>query len=91
MRDLGQSDPADDRAKLILHRLVARRLRANPALLEEARTRLQSLEGTAPDYMVEWTRGLERPAEDIANLIGSRSDKMKHQGFVTFSSARRVR
>ena len=71
-------ESVNDRAKLILHRLVARSLRANPALLEDARTRLQSLAGPAPDYVIQWARVLDRPAEDVANLIGSRSDQMTH-------------
>jgi|GEM_PF-1058558 len=71
-------ETVNDRAKLILHRLVARSLRANPALLDEARTRLQSLEGPAPDYVIHWVRVLDRPAEDVADLIGSRSDQMTH-------------
>ena len=41
-------ESVNDRAKLILHRLVARRLRANPLLLDEARTRLQSVERPPP-------------------------------------------
>ena len=71
-------ETVNDRAKLILHRLVARRLRANPALLDEARSRLKSLERPAPDYVNQWARLLERPAEDVANLIGSRSEQMTH-------------
>lgn len=69
-------ESVNDRAKLILHRLIARSLRANPALLEDARTRLQSLTGPAPDYVTEWARALDRPLEDVANLIGSRSEQM---------------
>ena len=71
-------ESVNDRAKLILHRIVARRLRANPSLLDEARTRLQSLAGPAPDYVTEWARVLDRPAKDVANLIGSRSEHMTH-------------
>lgn len=71
-------ESVNDRAKLILHRLVARRLRANPSLLDEARARLQSLEEPAPDYMIQWARVLDRSAEDVADLIGSRSDQMTH-------------
>ena len=71
-------ESVNDRAKLILHRLVARRLRANPALLEDARTRLQSLAGPAPDYVIQWARVLDRSAEDVADLIGSRSEQMTH-------------
>jgi uncharacterized protein YdbL (DUF1318 family) len=71
-------ETVNDRAKLILHRLVARSLRANPALLDEARTRLQSLGGAAPDYVVQWARVLDRPAEEVADLIGSRSEHMTH-------------
>ena len=68
----------NDRAKLILHRLVARRLRANPALLDDAKTRLQLMEGPAPDYVAQWVHVLERPAEDVAYLIGSRSEQITH-------------
>jgi hypothetical protein len=71
-------ESVNDRAKLILHRLVARSLRAKPALLEDARKRLQSLEGPAPDYVTQWARVLDRPAEDVADLIGSRSELMTH-------------
>ena len=71
-------ESVNDRAKLILHRLVARSLRANPSLLDEALARLQSLEGPSPDYVIEWARVLERPAEDVAKLIGSRSKHMTH-------------
>ena len=71
-------ESVNDRAKLILHRLVARRLRANPSLLDEALGRLRSLEGPAPDYVTEWARVLERPADDVAKLIGSRSEQMTH-------------
>ena len=71
-------ESVNDRAKLILHRLVARSLRANPSLLEDARTRLQSLAGPAPDYVIQWARVLDRPAEDVADLIGSRSEHMIH-------------
>ena len=71
-------ESVNDRAKLILHRLVARRLRANPAILDEVSARLQSLEGPAPDYVTEWARVLDRSAEDVADLIGSRSEHMTH-------------
>jgi hypothetical protein len=71
-------ESVNDRAKLILHRLVARSLRANPALLEDARTRLQSIAGPAPDYVIQWARVLDRSAEDVADLIGSRSELMTH-------------
>jgi hypothetical protein len=71
-------ESVNDRAKLILHRLVARRLRANPSLLDEARTRLQSLAGPAPDYLIQWARVLDRSAEEVADLIGSRSERMTH-------------
>ena len=71
-------ESVNDRVKLILHRLVARSLRANPALLDEARARLQSLEGPAPDYVTQWAQVLDRPPEDVAKLIGSRSEHMTH-------------
>lgn len=78
LKPIVNRESVNDRAKLILHRLVARRLQANPSLLDEALVRLQSLEGPAPDYVVEWSRVLDRPAEEIAKLIGSRSQQMTH-------------
>ena len=76
LKPIVNRESVNDRAKFILHRLVARRLRANPSLLDDARRRLRSLEGPAPDYVTEWARVLDRPSEDIAKLIGSRSEKM---------------
>ena len=32
---------------------------------DDARTRLQLLEELAPDYVTEWARLLDRPAEDV--------------------------
>ena len=78
LKPLVNRETVNDRAKLILHRLVARRLRVNAALLDEARSRLKSLAGPTPDYVNEWARLLARPAEDVANLIGSRSEQMTH-------------
>ena len=71
-------ESVNDRAKLILYRLVARSFRTNPALLEDARARLQSLEGPVPDYVIAWAQVLERRAPGVAKLIGSRSDRMNH-------------
>jgi hypothetical protein len=78
LKPVPNRESVNDRAKLILHRLVARSLRANPALLEDARTRLLSLAGPAPDYVIQWAHLLDRPADDVANLIGSRSEHMTH-------------
>ena len=78
LKPVANRETVNDRAKLILHRLVARRLRADSGLLDEARSRLKSLEGPAPDYVTQWAKVLERPTEDVANLIGSRSEQMTH-------------
>ena len=78
LKPAANRETVNDRAKLILHRLVARSLRANPAVLEDARTRLQSLAGPAPEYAIQWAHVLDRPAEGVADLIGSRSEQMTH-------------
>ena len=78
LKPLVNRETVNDRAKLILHRLVARRLRSDPSLLHDARVRLQSFEGPAPDYVIAWAQVLERPAPEVAKLIGSRSDRMNH-------------
>ena len=78
LKPIVNRESVNDRVKHFLHRFVARGLRANPSLLDEARGRLRLLEGPAPDYASEWRRVLEQPAWDVAKLIGSRSAKMTH-------------
>jgi hypothetical protein len=44
----------NDRAKLIMHRLIARRLKGEPGALIEVRARLDEVGDTPPAYVDEW-------------------------------------
>lgn len=48
----GYEEAVNDRAKLILHRLIARRLAREPGLIEAARSRLSG-SVSAPDHVRE--------------------------------------
>jgi hypothetical protein len=69
-------EAVNDRAKLILHRLVARRLRRDPALVEQARARLCEMTSIAPDDLEAWTDLLNAPVTTLAHKLGERSDTM---------------
>ena len=67
-----------DARSLALHCLVARKLMANPALLEQAHSTLRRWSAQAsqplPAYFAEWERILERPPEQIAGFLVQMSD-----------------
>jgi hypothetical protein len=65
----------NDRAKLLLHRLVARRLAREPGLIEAARSRLDPSIG-APDHVREWDELLRLEPGLIRRALVSRSERM---------------
>jgi len=58
-----------------MHCLVARKIRANPALITHARSTLARWRAQAaepvPSYFLEWGRILEGSAEEIAAFLAS--------------------
>ena len=72
-------ESVNERAKLIMHRLIARRLARDPALVERARdlVRRRLAEGAALDYAAEWDRLLGRGPADVRRAIVSRSPEME--------------
>jgi hypothetical protein len=66
----------NDRAKLILHRLIARIIRKDPKLIEEARQKLASVAAPVPEYVQAWRQILELPPLAIAREIGIRTERM---------------
>lgn len=66
----------NDRAKLILHRLISRIIRKDPRLIDEARQKIASVSGPVPEYMGAWRQILDLPADEIAKEIGNRSERM---------------
>lgn len=65
----------NDRAKLLLHRLVARRIAREPGLIEAARSRLDPSRG-APDHVREWGELLRLEPGLIRRALVSRSERM---------------
>jgi hypothetical protein len=69
-------ETVNDRAKLILHRLIARRLSREPDLIVAARSRLSVSDG-APDYVKEWDELLRLEPSLIRCALTSRSERME--------------
>jgi hypothetical protein len=59
-------EKVNDRAKLIMHRFVTCSIWKDPTLLEAARRRLETLEGSVPEVIEAWRRILDQPAHDVA-------------------------
>jgi len=71
------SEAVNDRAKLMMHRLIARQLRNQPELLERARERLG--DETTRELLAanEWRQILTRgDAHQVATLLCERSERM---------------
>ena len=69
------SEVVNDRAKLLMHRLVARRISQQPELIEVVKRNLS----TGPRSLTssqEWLEILERKPEEVCKIITSRSPKM---------------
>ncbi|HSU07126.1 MAG TPA: hypothetical protein VLI93_16310 [Acetobacteraceae bacterium] len=67
-----------DERSLAMHRLVARKLRANPALLDEARDNLrrwQKMEGSPTLTLSEWENILGGSAAQVAEFLEERSER----------------
>lgn len=69
----------NDRFKLAFHRVVARRLKADPALLDGARSIVHdwSAEGPQPGFIAEWAELLARPAGEVRRIIVGRGEDIK--------------
>ena len=75
----------NDRAKLIMHRLVARRLKAEPQLVDHARMLLRKWKAarsgpSSRDWVEAWESVLQQPIEQIrAEIIrrGERADWLR--------------
>lgn len=67
-------DTTDDRVKLLYHRLVARRLKRDPELVERARRIVEdlSVKPNQRSHVSEWKTVLSRPTGEIRDFIVSR-------------------
>ena len=69
----------NDRAKLLYHRLVARRLRHDPALVAQVKDVLarEPLASGDPHIVAEWRRLLNRPVPLLIATIAGRSSESR--------------
>lgn len=72
------AERVNDRAKLIMHRMIARRLVSDPALLAEARQRIRDAlaGGGALGSADEWDRLLQNDLQQIRHLLTRRDETM---------------
>lgn len=64
-------------AKLLMHRIPARRLRRGSTILERARARFASLEEQLPSYVLEWQEILALGPAAVARAITERGARME--------------
>ena len=67
-----------DERSLTLHRLIARKLMADPSLLDKARNNLrrwQEANDSPSLAFAEWAQILTSPVDQVAQLLGERSER----------------
>ena len=72
-------ETVNDTAKLIMHRLIARRLLRDSSLIAKARQSLAKMTISFPDrsFVREWELILSRSPKEIATVLTDRGDKAK--------------
>ena len=72
-------ETVNDTAKLIMHRLIARRLLRDPSLVVQARQSLAQMAIKFPDrsFVREWEVILRRSAKEIAKFLTDRGDEAR--------------
>lgn len=73
------AEAVNDRAKLIMHRLIARRMASDPKIIDAARNAISTAKsaGEPFDYLDEWQRLLATSADEIRRAITGRSATMR--------------
>jgi hypothetical protein len=69
----------NDQRSLALHRAIAAKLRANPALLDIARENLErwsEMNSRSQPYFDAWREVLDRPLDEVIDLILDESERM---------------
>jgi hypothetical protein len=72
------AEDINDRAKLMAHRLLARRLASDPGIIDRARNILaqQRAQGRCYSFLDEWDNLLDLGPESLRRIITQRSEKM---------------
>lgn len=65
----------NDRAKLIMHRIIAKRIKEDPCVIDHARRKLAS-EGQTLSAADEWRKLLDLTPDQISRLLVSRDQTM---------------
>jgi hypothetical protein len=70
------AEAVNDAAKLVMHRIVARRLAADPAILVRARDRLARMAERWPErsFVAEWAAILDMPPAVIRRRLTARDE-----------------
>ena len=68
----------NDRAKLIIHRLLARRIPSEPEIIDQARKAISQAKTVdrSPDYLDQWRELLAGDANELRRIISERSPRM---------------
>lgn len=76
---VGTAERINDRLKLLYHRLIARRIRHDPRLIERAKKVVLSEPFARVDraYVEEWRQLLDLPVAKIAATLTSRSSRSR--------------
>jgi hypothetical protein len=72
----GHAELVNDRAKLIMHRLIARRLKSEPGALTRVRARLDEVGDNPPAYVDEWREILKGDVDAVRRRLIERSPEM---------------
>jgi hypothetical protein len=79
MRATLNRETVNDTAKLIMHRLVARKLARDPSLVGRARASLDKMADRFPDqaFVAEWDAILRRPVDEIVAVLVGRGEEAR--------------
>ena len=79
MNSAPNQEVVNDTAKLIMHRLIARRLAHDASLIDQAKASLERMAVRFPDraFVREWENLLALPADQLRDLLASRQVEMK--------------
>jgi hypothetical protein len=72
-------ETVNDTAKLIMHRLIARKLARDPSLVGRARASLDKMADRFPDhaFVAEWDAILRRPVDEIVAVLIGRGEEAR--------------
>lgn len=77
------AEMVNDRAKLLIHRILARLIRRDASLIKEAKRRLGENRRHHPDDRAAWKKVLDQDPDDVARQIVVRSEEWRRLRSVT--------